>query len=108
MSLSFDAVQAVLEQQVNPLLASHGGGVKLCSISPEGDIRVTFKGACATCPSMRETLDELVEGTLQGAFPEEKFRVIAVLDMDEELLNEARALLRARREAREAQQEAQQ
>ncbi len=104
MSLSFDAVQAVLEQQVDPLLASHGGGVKLCSISPEGDIRVSFRGACASCPSMRDTMDELVEGTLQNAFPNEKFRLIAVMDTDQELLDQARALLRARQEARKTQQ----
>ena len=52
MNLDFDAVQEVLETRVAPQLALHGGGVKLCSISPEGDIRVAFKGACATCPSM--------------------------------------------------------
>ncbi|KGN99144.1 hypothetical protein HQ36_01410 [Porphyromonas gingivicanis] len=104
MSLSFDAVQAVLEQQVNPALASHGGGVKLCSISPEGDIHVSFKGACAACPSMRDTLDELVEATLRGAFPDEEFRLIAVSGIDDDLINQAKALLRERQEARKAQQ----
>ena len=57
MNLDFDAVQEVLETRVAPQLALHGGGVKLCSISPEGDIRVAFKGACATCPSMTETME---------------------------------------------------
>ncbi len=84
MNLDFDAVQEVLETRVAPQLALHGGGVKLCSISPEGDIRVAFKGACATCPSMTETMDALVMGQLRAAFP----------DTDEELLQEARNILR--------------
>lgn len=103
MNLNFDAVQTVLNDKVIPLLASHGGGVKLCSISPEGDIRVAFKGACATCPSMRDTMDDLVEGALQTAFPEASFNLIAVLDTDEELLNEARALLQKRRAEKQAE-----
>lgn len=93
MPLDFDAVQAVLEAQVAPQLALHGGGVKLCSISPEGDIRVAFKGACATCPSMTDTMDALVEGTLRNAFPNETFRLIPVWDTQEELLREARNIL---------------
>ncbi len=94
MNLDFDAVQEVLNTHVAPQLALHGGGVKLCSISPEGDIRVAFKGACATCPSMTETMDALVEGQLRAAFPDIPFNLILVWDTDEELLQEARDILR--------------
>ncbi len=103
MSLDFDATQSVLDTKVMPLLVAHGGGVKLCSISPEGDIRVAFKGACTTCPSMRDTMDELIEGAIRSEFPEEQFSLIAVQETQEELLNEARKILQKRHEERDLQ-----
>ncbi len=103
MSLNFDAVQSVLDNKVTPLLVAHGGGVRLCSISNEGEVRVSFKGACTTCPSMRDTMDELIEGALRTEFPDEDFRLIAVQETAEELLAQARQILKERRKEKENQ-----
>ena len=94
MVLTFEAVEEVLRRDVEPHLASHGGGVKLCGVTPEGDVRIAFRGACASCPSMSDTMNGLVEGALRGAFPEGEFRVVVVQEVDDDLWEQAKAMLR--------------
>ena len=43
------AVVAVLDTQVRPLLAVHGGGVNLLEVTPAGEVRLAFAGACCGC-----------------------------------------------------------
>jgi Fe-S cluster biogenesis protein NfuA len=43
------AVVAVLDTQVRPLLAVHGGGVDLVELTPAGEVRLAFSGACCGC-----------------------------------------------------------
>lgn len=43
------AVLAVLDSQVRPLLAMHGGGIDLIEVTPAGEIRLAFAGACCGC-----------------------------------------------------------
>lgn len=43
------AVMSVLDTQIRPLLAMHGGGLELVEITPAGEIRLAFEGACCGC-----------------------------------------------------------
>ncbi|HJZ44158.1 MAG TPA: NifU family protein [Hyphomicrobiaceae bacterium] len=43
------AVVAVLDTQVRPLLAVHGGGLQLIEVTPAGEVRLAFVGACCGC-----------------------------------------------------------
>jgi Fe-S cluster biogenesis protein NfuA len=43
------AVMSVLYTQIRPLLAMHGGGLELVEITPAGEIRLAFEGACCGC-----------------------------------------------------------
>lgn len=43
------AVMAVIETQIRPLLAIHGGGVELLEITPAGEVKLAFEGACCGC-----------------------------------------------------------
>src|SRR5262245_18786985 len=43
------AVSAVIETQIRPLIALHGGGVELLEITPAGEVRLAFEGACCGC-----------------------------------------------------------
>jgi Fe-S cluster biogenesis protein NfuA len=43
------AVVAVIETQIRPLLAIHGGGIELVEITPAGEVRLAFEGACCGC-----------------------------------------------------------
>jgi Fe-S cluster biogenesis protein NfuA len=44
-----EAVLAVLDTQIRPLLAVHGGGLELIEVTPAGEVRLMFEGACRGC-----------------------------------------------------------
>lgn len=91
---TFETIEKVLIEQVNPELAIHGGAIKLIEVKPDGTIRIAFRGACANCPAQGDTLKERVEVTLAQAFPHESFRLVVTHYTDPELLEMARNLLR--------------
>jgi len=45
----FLTVRAVLDTQVRPLLAMHGGELELVDVTPAGEVRLAFAGACRGC-----------------------------------------------------------
>jgi len=69
----------ILETEVNPDLASHGGMVGLEQITPENDVILRFGGGCQGCGLANQTLKEGIEKTLKHHFPEIK-DVIDVTD----------------------------
>ncbi len=42
-------VLSVLDTQVRPLLAIHGGGLELVEVTQAGEVRLAFDGACLGC-----------------------------------------------------------
>ena len=66
----------VLESEINPGLASHGGMVSLEMITPENEVVLRFGGGCHGCGMVNVTLQEGIEKTLKEYFPE----VTAVID----------------------------
>ena len=54
-------IQKILEEKVNAVLSGHFGGAEL--VSYENKVaKVRMTGACATCPSARFTIEEVVKG----------------------------------------------
>jgi Fe/S biogenesis protein NfuA len=66
----------VLQTEINPGLASHGGRVSLELITPEKEVVLRFGGGCHGCGMVNVTLQEGIEKTLKEYFPEVK----AVID----------------------------
>jgi len=66
----------VLEGEINPGLASHGGMVTLVTITPDIEVVLKFGGGCHGCGMVSETLQNGIEKTLRGYFPE----ITAVVD----------------------------
>ncbi|MCP4412041.1 MAG: Fe-S biogenesis protein NfuA [Gammaproteobacteria bacterium] len=66
-----DRVNYVLQSEVNPQLASHGGMVSLVDITDEGVAILQFGGGCQGCGMVNFTLQEGVEKNLLEKFPEE-------------------------------------
>lgn len=64
-----DRVRSVLEQQVNPAIASHGGMISLVDVQ-ENDVYVEMSGGCQGCALSRMTLRQGVERMLREAVPE--------------------------------------
>ena len=57
-------------EQVRPYMRSHGGGVELLEITPEGVVRLRLDGTCHGCPSSRITLKFAVEKAIYAAAPD--------------------------------------
>ncbi len=64
-----DRVRSVLETQVNPAIAAHGGMISLVDVE-ETDVYVEMSGGCQGCALSRMTLKQGVERMLREAIPE--------------------------------------
>lgn len=72
-----DKINWILQAEINPGLASHGGTVSLEQITPEMDVILRFGGGCHGCGMANVTLKEGIEKTLKEHFPE----INAVVDV---------------------------
>lgn len=63
-------VRYVLEAEINPKLAAHGGQVTLISIEDDATIVLQFGGGCHGCGMVDVTLKQGVEKTLRERIPE--------------------------------------
>ncbi len=64
-----DRVREVLDHQVNPAIAAHGGMITLVEVE-DTDIYVEMGGGCQGCALSRATLRQGVERMLREAVPE--------------------------------------
>ena len=64
-----EQIQILLEEQVNPMLASHGGNVMLEGIK-NGTAYVRFGGGCQGCSMIDSTVKQGVEVMLKEAIPD--------------------------------------
>lgn len=69
---------SVLEEQVNPSIASHGGRADLIALDEESKTAyIKLSGGCQGCAMSRMTLTQGIETTLREAIPE----LVNVLDV---------------------------
>lgn len=87
----FDQVNQVIQEKIRPRLQEHQGDIQLISVE-DGVVRIKFLGACSGCPSADITVEEVVKGLLQQEIPEIQ-DVILIHEVNEELLDMARAIL---------------
>ncbi|HUF75635.1 MAG TPA: NifU family protein [Longimicrobiales bacterium] len=64
-----DRVRSVLDTQVNPAIAAHGGMISLVDVA-DTDVYVEMSGGCQGCALSRMTLRQGVERMLREAVPE--------------------------------------
>lgn len=64
-----ERVQDVLDDQVNPAIASHGGAIDLYDVK-DTEIYLEMSGGCQGCAMSRMTLRQGVERMLRQAIPE--------------------------------------
>ncbi len=62
-------VQQVLEAQINPAIASHGGFAELVAVE-DGTVYLRLGGGCQGCGMATVTLSQGIEQALVGAIPE--------------------------------------
>lgn len=75
-----ERVTYLLESEINPNLAAHGGRVSIVEINDDNIAIVQFGGGCNGCSMVDVTLKEGIEKQLLAAFPEE---LTAVRDVTE-------------------------
>jgi Fe/S biogenesis protein NfuA len=69
---------AILEEQVNPSIASHGGRADLVAFDVEaGVVYLALSGGCQGCAMSRATLSQGIEVTLKEGMPE----IVEVVDV---------------------------
>ncbi len=64
-----DRVKEVVENEIQPMLAQHGGGIEVLEVK-DGVVKVRLKGACAGCMGAQMTIKGLVEAKLKERIPE--------------------------------------
>ena len=64
-----EKVQTVLESQINPAIASHGGVAQLVGVEGK-DIYLKLGGGCQGCGMAQVTLTQGIETSLREAIPE--------------------------------------
>lgn len=63
------AMQALLDTQINPGVAAHGGQVELVDVR-DNVVYIRFSGGCQGCGMVGVTLHQGVEEAIREAFPE--------------------------------------
>ncbi len=67
-----ERVQYVIDSEITPMVAAHGGFIHLAGITDDGVVQVRFGGGCQGCGMSSMTLKNGVEKTLLERFPELK------------------------------------
>ena len=62
-------INTILEEKVNPILASHFGGAELSRFS-DGVAWIKMTGSCGACPSAQLTIEDVVRDELMASCPE--------------------------------------
>jgi Fe/S biogenesis protein NfuA len=65
-----DQVDYVLQAEINPAIAAHGGVVTLVEVTTDNTVVLQFGGGCHGCGMVDVTLKEGIEKTLKERVPE--------------------------------------
>lgn len=75
-------IQEVIEDEVNPFVANHGGQIKLVDFFNK-NVYIEMSGGCKGCAASTATLKQGIERILREHFGEEINEIIDTTDHDE-------------------------
>lgn len=87
----YEKLEHVIEQEIRPVLAEHGGDISLISYA-DGIVRARLLGKCSGCPSAMITTEEVIKKKIRDALPEVK-DVIIIQESSPELIDFAKKIL---------------
>ena len=93
MNDALKQIETVLDEQVRPLLRTHGGNVEIDRYE-DGVVYIKMLGQCAGCPSADLTNETIVEAELVKALPELVKKAVIIQTVSDELWEQAKRLLR--------------
>lgn len=70
-----EAVEKIMEEEVCPALATHGGGAEIVTVK-DGKVYVELQGGCRGCMGARMTMKNGIERLLKERVPD----VVEVID----------------------------
>jgi len=65
-----DRVTQLLDERINPMLASHGGFAQLVGVDGDDNVYVTMGGGCQGCAASAATLRDGIRTSIMEAIPE--------------------------------------
>jgi len=79
-----ERVRTVLDRQINPAVASHGGRAELVSVTDTGVVSLRLSGGCQGCGMAAQTLRNGIEVALRDNIPE----ITEILDVTDHAAGE--------------------
>ncbi len=76
-------VQQIIDEQINPGIASHGGNITLIDVK-DGNVIVSFGGGCKGCSAVDVTLKNGVEKMIKEHIPE----IVSISDITDHAAGE--------------------
>ena len=70
-----EAVEKIMDEEIRPALASHGGGAKIVTLK-DAKVYIELEGGCRGCMGARMTMKNGIERLLKEKVPE----VVEVID----------------------------
>lgn len=86
-------VKAIIDSQIRPLLAGHGGDIKVLELTDDNYVKIRLLGACSNCPGQQQTLENLIEAVLREHTPQIQ-GVLLDQQVSDELLQQALQIIR--------------
>lgn len=86
-----DKIKKTLKEKVDPVLAKHFGGSELTGYE-NGVAYVRLTGACGSCPSAQNTIEDIVKAELLAENPEVK-DVVLDTSVSDDLIDMAKKIL---------------
>ena len=86
-----DKIRKILKEKVDPVLSAHFGGAVLTRLE-DGVAYVRLTGACASCPSAQQTIEDIVKAEVMSGIEGLK-DVVLDTSVSEDLLDMARKIL---------------
>lgn len=91
--ITTEKVSRVLEEVIKPQLQVHGGDLHLLDIKGN-TIRLKVTGTCQSCPSLNDTIEEIVLQSLQDALNDTIIQVEVDRGVSPSLIQEALKIIR--------------
>ncbi len=91
--ITTEKVSRVLEEVIKPQLQVHGGDLHLLDFKGN-TIRLKVTGTCQSCPSLNDTIEEIVLQSLQDALNDTTIQVEVDRGVSPSLIQEALKIIR--------------
>ena len=86
-------VTEIVDSQIRPHIQTHGGDIVIRKILGR-EVGVVLTGNCSGCPAAQITMEDTIERTLRLALNDEIDRVYLINEIDPDIYDFAKKLLR--------------